>query len=73
VIHCWESYHDEDVEEPETMARLDGCLTCEVREIRHAAMPHLRRGLLAELAAALPQLVTQPDATRSLETNVGTR
>lgn len=39
---CWASLHDEDVPEPETFSPFCGCQTCEVREVLHAAEPHLR-------------------------------
>lgn len=39
---CWAHLHDEGPE-PDTLAPFCGCLTCEVREILHAAMPHLRQ------------------------------
>lgn len=50
---CWAYLHDEDssddpeAPEPDMMAPFCGCLTCEVREILHAAMPHLRAGIAA--------------------------
>lgn len=39
---CWQYLDNEDVPEPETAAPFCGCTTCEVREILHAAYPHLR-------------------------------
>jgi len=43
---CWDSVDDEAPEPetfPETLGPFCGCLTCEVREVLHAAYPHLRR------------------------------
>lgn len=40
---CWAAEHDEGPEPEDTLAPFCGCLTCEVREILHAAEPHLRK------------------------------
>lgn len=41
LMQCWESV-DDDVVEPDTLAPFCGCMTCEVREVLHAAYPHLK-------------------------------
>ena len=46
---CQESLDDMTIE-PDTMAPYCGCLTCEIREVLHAAMPHLRLAFLEEIA-----------------------
>lgn len=48
---CVESMHDDDVPEPDTAGPYCGCTTCDVREVLHAAYPHLRAMWEAERAA----------------------
>jgi len=47
---CWTSFRAEDYEDVETLppspsvGPFDGCQTCEVREMLHAALPFLQAG-----------------------------
>jgi hypothetical protein len=57
---CWAwMEHEEGVEgseevpEPDQASPFCGCLTCEIREILHAAEPHLRRAWEDELVAKI--------------------
>jgi hypothetical protein len=55
---CWqwmegeesEEGHEEPMVEPDQAGPFCGCQTCEIREILHAAEPHLRRAWEADLA-----------------------
>ena len=39
---CWAAENGVGPEPEDTLAPFCGCLTCEVREVLHAAYPHLR-------------------------------
>jgi len=45
---CWAFEHGEVDDAPDFSAPFCGCETCQVREVLHAAWPHLRQGLLVE-------------------------
>lgn len=40
---CHDYLMEEDLPEPDTAGPFCGCITCEVREVLHAAYPHLAR------------------------------
>lgn len=45
---CWAYEHGETDEAPDFAAPFCGCTTCMVREVLHAAWPHLKEALLLE-------------------------